>query len=63
MLFLLDVENVIINAFIPAGAYVLSKQTIPFVKKVWIKSYLERESKNDPANKPVDIPTVESTTN
>lgn len=56
ILLILGVHNVLINAFIPAGAYVLSQQTIPYFKKLWIKHYLEEESKKKEIAETKEIP-------
>lgn len=38
-----NIENYFMNALIPALGYALSIQSIPFVKKIWIRKYLESE--------------------
>ncbi|MCA9381372.1 hypothetical protein KC678_03845 [Candidatus Dojkabacteria bacterium] len=63
-MYFLGVENPIINALLPAGAYILSTRTIPYVKKIWIKQYLEEESKEKEATEPkVDLPEGDESTN
>ncbi len=34
---LIRIENPWLNAFVPAGGYFLSEQSLPFIKKLWLK--------------------------
>ncbi len=61
ILYLLGVDNVLINAFIPAGGYILSQQSVPYIKKLWIKEYLTQESKKKlEVSERIDIPESKS---
>ncbi|GAB4285004.1 MAG: hypothetical protein Kow0081_2510 [Candidatus Dojkabacteria bacterium] len=42
---IIEVEKATLNALIPSLLYILSFQSIPFVKKLWIKWYLRKNAK------------------
>lgn len=45
LMFILKIDNYLINALIPALAYGVSVQSIPFVKKLWIRDHLKDDRK------------------
>ncbi len=40
---LVGTKNFLLHAFIPAAGFFLSIQSLPFVKKWWIKKYLRKK--------------------
>jgi len=42
--YLIGVKDYLLNALIPAVAYFLSTQSLPFVKKWWIRKYSDKRS-------------------
>lgn len=57
-MYFLGVGNVLVNALLPAGAYILSQMSIPFIKRAWIKLYLKEQSKKTESrdeNKPSPV--------
>ncbi|MCA9386583.1 hypothetical protein KC669_00970 [Candidatus Dojkabacteria bacterium] len=62
-MYFLGVKNPLLNALLPAGAYILSTRTIPYFKKIWIRSYLDAESKLKEETEPkANIPKATSST-
>jgi hypothetical protein len=45
VLYFIHVPNFYLSAFVPVIGYLLSAQSLPFLKDWWIKKYLKREGK------------------
>ena len=41
-LILINAPNPFLNAFIPAGAYLIQQYSIPFIKKFWVKNIYKK---------------------
>jgi len=56
-MFILEVDNYLVNALIPSLGYILSTQTLPSIKKAWVRYYLDREldeSQDEESNKNIE---------
>lgn len=42
ILYSIGVKNFLFNAFVPTVGYILSVQSLPFVKKWWIERYMKK---------------------
>lgn len=67
-LYILDIEDPFLNAAIPAGTFVISQTSVSFLKRFWVKSYIEQEHKKEEQVKgsvqqPVLPEPAKSTTN
>ena len=45
--YIIGVRNVFLNALVPTLGFFLSVQSLPILKKWWIKSYLRNDEKNN----------------
>ncbi len=45
VMYVIRVEKYYLNALIPTVGYILSTQSLPLVKRAWIKRYLEKGNK------------------
>lgn len=45
-MYLFEIEDPLVNAIIPGSAYILSTISVPFIRKVWVRSYIASESKH-----------------
>ena len=44
-MYFIGVKNFLFNALIPTIGYLLSAQSLPFIKKWWIREYLSKKDK------------------
>ncbi len=42
VMYIISVSNFMLNAFIPVVGYILSAQSLPFLKKWWILKYYKK---------------------
>ena len=42
VLYFIGVKNFLLNAFVPAAGFFLSVQSLPVIKRWWIRKFLER---------------------
>ena len=43
VMYILEIQKPFLNSLIPTMGFFLSVQSLPFLKKIWIKRYLERK--------------------
>ena len=48
-LYLIDVSSFLFGALVPAAGFILSVQSLPALKRRWVKNFLSRK-KEDPTN-------------